>query len=411
MANSFLYIEDYDNSREEGLRAFRENKITNIIAPISNPQCKVEVESGEFKGAIIDFKLSYWVGKNNETAIQLGDKECYNGIEIAEFLFSKHKDIHIGLYSSKEDDLNLKLKGSAIRNKIEVVSQKNVSKKNINQFLPDFFKQFHNLEIIVKPLHNPVNMPPEIQNYYAKKLLNIRNRGIYYWRAGIFNWICGVNMPITRQLEELKESNSNFNFEYPEHNFQIKLDFDDFNLSEFAFPELNYSLKTKNTDELIKTKEPDFVTEDIRNIQDLFVARALCNKEALMRLGFNKIIKLLSPLNQVAKFESQKILFNEVQEIGEFKITNKENIYSVLYEFRKNGFPQVLDVYKGHVESVDNKIAYVKLTSMSPERVVRSELFNKDIIKLYNLEEDSEFEYTIYKPSIGGGSAYHIEPI
>jgi hypothetical protein len=412
VGNSFLYIEDLTVSRNQGLRAFRENEFSNIIAPSSINECKNIIESMRFKGAIIDFKLSEWVGRNSEKAIKLGNTECYNGIEIAEYLISKDKDIHIGLFSSYEPDLKEKLRGSIIENKIELVTQKNVPINNINKFLPDFLNKFYKLGVVVKPLFKlECDLPIEIQNFYNKKILNTKSSGINYWKAGNFSWIYGVNVPISKKNTEIENIASTFNLGNSEEKYEIGLNKIDSSISEFNDLSENHQICTKDIYNNVSLGNKDMGSfRKNKTIYDLFITKYVCSKFISNEFEIRDTLDILAQLSPIAKFESQKILFKEIQEFSKNEFKSKEEIYKILDKFRLRGFPKILDIYKGRVDSIKEKIAIVKLESMSPENVVRKEQFSVELIRDYNLDENAQFEYTIYKPSVGG-NAFHIEPI
>lgn len=408
MKTKFVYIEDEVANRREGIKEFaRFNYSDNIIAPESLEECQNVLETFDYKGILSDYNLSEWVGKNEQKAIVLGDNKCYNGVEIAEQLLKRSKDIEIGLYSSNEPALMSELNKSKIKDDVELVSQINDPVENVNRSLTDFIgRKLSQLNIIAKPLHRIVDeLPIEIQTFFAKKVINSFEPGEYLWKAGQYSWLVGINKDISYRYAEIEESDK-YNINNPEEKFLINLDKNEQNLEWIQDKILNIKLDFKNIliDGSIPTPK--------RFIHNYFITQAICNRYIAREIKLETAINSIKTLGDYSMFQSQKILFKELSQNESIQTTCKEEIYDLLGEFNSNGYQQILDIYKCRVDLLENEVGFVKLMSFSPENVVRVEKFSSEFLSDHHiLNEDAEFEYTIYRTSIGGGSAYHIEPI
>lgn len=406
-----LYIEDDHNNRIEGERALSRKKYTNIVAPRTLAECENLLKANNLKGAIIDFSLANWVGVANNHPLNIDNGiECHNGVEIAKYLLSKNYNIHIGLFSSFEEELKKKIDNFKIGSKVEFISQKNVDPRNVYDFLPQFVEKFYNFKAQIKPLFESNNnkLTPEIKSFYNKKLLLTHNMGNYFWRAGSFRWIAGVNKEISEVASNYETTDKN-NSETLITKYNLIFDKESLILNEIIDLDNNESLKISDLQLGSDAFGNDISHSRNKSLFELYIVKYLCKLYCDNIINIRDVMHLLLPFSTSAKLESQKILFTLLQEKYE-SIKTREELYSHLSIFVDNGFPMILDIYKCLYDSKNENKAYIKIQSQGPEKLTKGEVFNRQFLENYNVEENAKFEYTIYKPN-EGGSAYHIEPM
>jgi len=412
MENNFLLIDDNTGLRDLSLKALREKQYKNVLAPKSRQSCvkilKDHIHS--LRAAIIDFKLSDWLADSSENSIKFGDLRVHNGVELAQYILSLNSKIVIGIYSSYESDLFDQLQSSPIKDKVELISLKKVPASDVTKYISDFFDQFLMVKTTVNRLFDEeTKLPIEVEVFYSKKILKCLSRDQHLWKAGEFAWIAGVGEPIDdTTLKELDYINL--------ESYEIGIDKNDFTLESFYDNATDVLISTDKIFDALKNLRsrqqtpPVKILKEKKFIYELFIVNCICKLYLRKQCSFDEILTFLNLVSQAAQFESQKILFKALIENKQFHINSKEDVYKALKEFKLRGFPQILDIYTGYVSDVTGEKGIVKLVSISNRDVQRLEDFSIEFLESNHLEEDSKFEYTIYKPSISG-TAYHIEPI
>ena len=399
MENKILYIEDYNFQRDAILDKFQSQKFHNVLAPINIDECESFISSNEFIGAIIDYNLHDWLGSVNAVPITIDGHECINGIEVAERLIEKNKGIQIGIFSSHPEALKNAIANSPIKDIIEIVEEK--KGKRPNDHLVEFLEKFYKLEIVIKPLHKiSEELPPEIKSFFSKKLMSSLSMGEYFWKAGKYSWLVGVNKDISYRFSEIEKLGNDYTNENAEEKFFLGIDKDDFSLSVI----IDKLSNTKIAKEEIFTGTPSLEYKTNKFLFDYFITQLSCRKYLAKEITLSKFVEIINTLGEYAKFESQKILFKSAAKEG----AAKEKIYEQLSGFSENGFQKILDIYTGSVDDIQNNVAFVKLGSVSCGDAVRVEKFNMDFLTLNSMEENSQFEYTIFRLPYGGTTS-HIE--
>lgn len=412
MEFKFLYVEDHPDSREQGLLALKSQGFeNNIVAPTSIEECAKAIEENTFTGAMIDWSLTKWVGNDNSNAICIRNQSCYNGIHIAEQMVENNENIVIGMFSTYENKLMETIKGSAklrANNNVRVIAQKrgemDYEAEDIYDILPEFVDSCYKFFVEVQTLSpDSLELTQLASLFYSKKLLKALNKGEYLWKMEPFIWQVNVGNKLSGNKDP-QSPNSHLEI------YEMRINKGNLKLAEIRSGDGLFSFSTSEVMSSIDSGEERL--NIIRNdkyslLADLIVADIVCSKYLNNAVNSQKAIHYISQLNALAIFEFQKLLFKRIQSNTPFK--SKEEIYSALSQFSQSGFPVVLDIYEARVDSVSEEIAIVKFQSLSPERIVRlEEEVSSAFLQQYSLTENSVFEYTIYKPKIGGG-AYHIE--
>ncbi|MGC2236156.1 MAG: hypothetical protein WA584_08340 [Pyrinomonadaceae bacterium] len=396
-----LYVEDDYDSRNAVLGYLRDKNYHDIIAPTSIAECVEAIESKRFNRAVIDNNLSHWVDRNTVNSIKIGNRECYNGIQLAKVLEYYNYNIQIGLFSSHTYELQNAIKSWRGDSSFEILK---VERGSPNKHILDFIERNYKLEITIKPLHKiKGELPNAIQAFYAKKIINLPKTKDDLWKAGEYAWLVGVNKDISHRFAKIEKSNK-YTLDNPEEEFLITIDKNDSDVESIIDKSTDTEINFKN----ILTKGS--IPKSDKFIYSYFITQAICKKYLTNQVGIEKVIKTLKSLGESAMFESQKILFKKLPQTVTTQINHKEEVYELLKEFSSSHFPKILDIYKCRVDFVEDGVAHVKLESFSPEKAVRVERFSTEFLNNHNIDENS-FEYTIYIPPIGGGSAFHIEPI
>lgn len=404
----FLYIEDYDEQREAVVNDLCRKGYENILAPSSISECVSVLKNGGFSHAILDYKLSKWVGKNDNIPIKPNGKKYYNGVEIAQFLKDHYQQIQIVLFSTHPGSLDRAYQNLPDKKDISILKREET---NLADDIIKYIEDSHQFELVVKPIHKiTTELPNAIKAFYAKKILNSFKPGEYIWKAGKYAWLAGINKEISFPADKIEQSGE-YTSDNPEETFLLNIDKDGIDIESVVDKSANLEI---NFNDVLKDNS---VYKSDSLIHKYFITYAICKKYLNGEIDAAEVNRLIVMLGdktivEYAMFESQKILFKELSQNDSIQAAWKEEIYDLLSEFRLNGFQQILDIYKCRVDSIEDDIAYVKFESFSPENVVRVEKFSAEFLSEHHiLNEDAQFEYTIYITSLGGGSSYHIEPI
>jgi len=146
--------------------------------------------------------------------------------------------------------------------------------------------------------------------------------------------------------------------------------------------------------------------EGLRNNFGIDVARPCANAYvADMR---DQVIQWCKRLTHVGQLETvsqilKKLYYHRPGWIKDF-----------LGRCREAELPVPIEIYKGRLESIekDRETGWVALTKWDESRAPLMEPFDLKILQQNGIErEDQSFEYTVYIPFVGGGSASKIERI
>jgi hypothetical protein len=401
--DKFLLIDDNSDWVSEVVESLSNKKYYNVIAPQSLSDCIKELTKFSFKAVMIDYNLKRWVGGDN-SPIPLGENKVHNGIEIAQYLFSVSKNVHIGVYSSYEEDLINELKRLNLYNKVDVLTRKNHSHRDSLKFLSDFIDKFYNIDIFVKPLHKEEQkIPIQIQSFFNKKILKYPDIGEWLLQTGQYIWQIAVNKSLSEQYSEIERYNNKlYTYNNPINQYKTKYDKNDGLIQEFKFEETSLKITNIKPNSLSKSYLGSY------NILEFFYTKCFCEQYLRSNINDKDLIKILSKVSDKSKLESQCILFKEFS----LKHDTRENVQSAFDSFKNESFQSILDIYKGRVDNIDrtNNTASVRFESLSPKKIVRSETLSIDFLEAHSLELESQFEYTLYKDT-AGGTATNIEPI
>jgi len=417
-----LYIEDWDDMRNRVLKKTFQH--SGIMAPSNIEECIEYISKYNFTRAVIDLNLSEWF-KGNQKYIRLGDNECHDGIQVTSYLFKEHKSIKsIRLFSSNESDLEEAFGKSYVSDvdNIKILYSKVRPKsKDKTRHLVDYFKKFHSIDVnqeshtidtTIYPLYNSkIKMTKEIESFFCKKILSIRSQGEYLWKAGKFSWLVNVNKELSEKNAKFLQENSSFDFEKTKEEYRIFIDKEDYKLQSIYDKKNNYEINIESIKESWSTPSNLALQHNSKSklLLDLTSCNIICNQYLNKEIGFDKTVEVLQKFGATAILESQRLLYTEILKYDFGQINSKEDIYKLLEPFSQKGFPKILDVFNGRVDSVNEEVATIKLESCSPENPVLPKSFKSSILDHYNLEEDSEFMYIVYIPEVGGKATY-LEP-
>jgi len=411
MSELCLYIDDDIVNREQGVNELkRRNFNKQVIAPANHEECKTAIETYTFNKALIDYKLTSWVGKDNNNAITIANTECFNGIELAKQIAERSPETEIGLFSSYEQALKSELKKSSISEIVEVVSQIDLPPDDSLRYIPDFFSKTYTFKITSKAIHkDPQEVPGEILTYYSKKLYTCLNEMETVFHAGKFCWLVGVNKDISAKYTEIESLGKEFTSKNKEVNYEIGVNKDNSFPTYIYLSEIDLKINASSSPEEI-TELNNQLNQHIENkyILDYFITTHICRQYLESRISDSTAMEVLKILGEYSMYESQKLFFKLL--LNKFNLGTKEEIYKRLNHFKRNGFPLVLDIFKGRVDAIQDNKALIRLESLSPENIVRKETLALDLLTTYHLELDSQFELTIFKNFFGATST-HIEPI
>ena len=388
MNKKILYVEDYEHSREYFRKLVNSLGASDVLIPTSLLDCKELIEKNEFRGAIIDNRLTHWLRSDDEP-ITIDGLQCNNGVKIAKVLINRFKGIKIGMYSSSTPDLETQIRNLGLDNDyndMEVI--KGEIKYKPNEHLKIYLEKFYEINTFVEPVNGDFNaVPPSIQIYYANKIINSGNKGQFIWKAGDFSWMVGVNSKLESHIynNSIKKDSDKIITE----KYKIKWN------KEFLYPEkilVEDIDGFKDHTEIFKIKQKLNLVNNTY-LSEVFTAQFWTNKYLYQEINFNKFIRELNSHDDFVKLKSQQILFRDKSK----KFGNKEDIYIELQKYWDYKLPKILEIFECRVEEVVENKAYIKFTSVSNKDISRVEVFDINFIKRNYLEEDSNFQYCIYR--------------
>ncbi len=400
-----LYIEDEALNRENNIAILQ--KYGKVLPPTTGEECKSALDVDGFKVAIIDYKLTKWVGKNNEKPIKIDDREIANGIEIAEYLIEKNPEINIGLFSSFEDALRRDVRAAKLTENVEIIESEFEPEKSSSQ-LPNYLKKFNNFILSLENIStNETNYPFWVRRYFTNRLFHPIKLGAQILKTGPF----GLKEVFSRQDIKNEKQFISAEEKFANRNsLSIKTKSIRSNIIEIKNNENNHLLSVNTIYEMIMSNNLSKISLNTALSPDLIAAEMLCEfyfEDSINYTDFALAAKLL-PLN--AQLECQKYMYRKILNKYMNEFHAKEQVYEMTNKFSDLGLPKILDIFLARIDKMEDKISYVKLTSLSPERVVRAEKFDNLHIQKYHLTEDSQFEYTIYEPC-EGSIAFQIQPV
>lgn len=397
-----LLIEDYAFARGEAIKALENKSLDkDVIAPATAEECIVILESKEFSAAAVDDRLTHWVGKNFEDPLVGDGFEIKDGVGIAELLMKNNvkDDFSLGMFSSHEPNLVARLRQRELTPKVQLLSQRNLSPRESNKYLIDFVENHLTKKIIIKPLFTETNLPVEAELYFAKKILTCRAKGNYTWRIGNYAWKAAVNLPMRSENED--------DIYAGVEKIMFTLQYQNRYLYRLTHENSGEQLDAENIlsdDEGRQSKSAKAFGLMFDLFFVLITTRTYLNGEIQLTL--------LKTLNRTvrpeAKLQLVKILFKVLSGDPGFGFTAKEQVYDFLSLFKEDGFPMVLDVFKGRIDYAEEGQYILKLDSYSPENIVLRPAWDQEFLHGQYLELSSRFEYTVFIPDTGG-HGYHFE--
>jgi hypothetical protein len=313
--------------------------------------------------------------------------------------------MQIGMFSSSPGHLRQQLP-EPLPDTVRLLSQNQYKKQFSHDWIPDYVNQFYEFTVRVQPCsYGQGSMPRNVQLYYAKRVRSFLTIGSHIWKAGAWAWQVHIQ---EKKNEKLGEAFVQYQPLPPANDtFVVKIDRDDYRLSEFHCPEQEIHIYRH------EVARADYILQQ-HSDKTFGLLLELVQLELLLTLFFagnitsRKLIQHLRTMSDSAKLESQKILFKKWSAREECQ--SKEDVYQRMRPFQEEGLDAILDIYCGRIDQLEPPRAFVKLNSLSPEKQVCAETFNASILQRQCIDEHAAFEYTIYHPS-EGSEAFHIEPL
>jgi len=412
-----LYVEDDSANRYEGKEAFmRANMMPKVRIPDSIEECLGVIKSSKLKGAVIDYKLSKW-NSGSEHSDSNEEQAFDDGVQLAEYLFTLFPEIEIGLFSGFEHALEQRLSQSQIADRVKIIRQNKIPhpKQDFYSFLPDYVQDsFFSQDVFTLPLYEGIkDTPIIIQSYFSKKVLGAMQTGDFLWKAGTFAWLNSVNRSIYDHILFKQHTTSLNSDDHSVDKFKISIDVNEGKINKVFSEEDEVLMDTHTIEDKLNDHQEEPVGKHPRRnnlIFEYFFVNILSQMFINHTNEREKISDLFKNMELITQFEIQKKIFKDIQIYAKEDFKSRKEILKFLKHFEAKGFEPVLDIYQGRVDVVDEKCGYVKLESMSPEKTTRTEKFSLERLAAYHLEENSRFELTIHKTSLGGHSSF-IEPI
>lgn len=385
MCNTENLLIDDSSQLQINIKSEKERNDIDIIFPSSSNNLEEIWRSFNFQDVVIDFNLSdEW-----QIPIKLGNRECRNGIDIARQIILKHSETQIGMYSTYMSNLKDELDQNKELDKkihlIEFDSTRNRSKRII-----DFFTATQ--KIFIKPLYNKnINLPISIQVALNKYISEPRNKGEYLLKIGNYLWQTSINQGMSNKFSKII-ANLEKNF-YTENNDIIKY-IADLDKTDFYLKGLSHNGKFVNLNDLLVERKSHSLPYNLN--QYLFIKNK-CEEYISKKIKEKDLIHFLSSpfICYEYKLECQSILFK--------RFKNREK------QLKLPEFPFIQDIFKGRVDKVVNDDAYIILQNLLNKSKMKIIKVDTDYLKSNHLEEDSLFEYCLYKNAIGD-IVPHIEP-
>lgn len=400
-----LVIEDSTQYREGLLPWLEPIERVNIIAPNDQLECQLMIRPQELVMAIIDFKLTDWVGENNEHALMLNNSRITNGLQMAEHLQRVNPQIIICLYSANTYDLYDKLQYSTLDNDTPILKIggkagagsvrdfiKDRTIRNPELFDPNLNPAFKiNLQRLTKKVAflsvSPERMSKAQQLFYYRQLLSLTSRGYDMWKAGNAVWDIAVNEDNEQSL--LKEKNLQ---PLSLDRFEILVNKDNFIISGIMDINQNFGITAVDYDDSIAyiKRAPRY-----KLLFELFIVKAVCAQFVSNEISADKTIAVLEKLGVIAQEEAQKYLFRKLVAQYEGKI-DKDELYAIMEPFHRADMIKILDIYEGLVYEVREDYAIATLESIVTHHRITKQL-DPRVMKDYLFEQNSVFEFVLYR--------------
>lgn len=393
--NNTLYVEDLELSRTHVIGLLQEANFSNVTAPDSLNECARLVMDQTFKRAVIDYDLQDWVGIDKTNPIPIGGRMVSNGVQLAEELRARDTSIQLALFSAYSDDLRQALSKSPLGRSADVVVLDPDESEDPAQHITGFMERNHELELVMRALHKFEDLPEEIACFLATRLFESTTRAQDVWVCGDRTWLVGVNEP------PLHEDDLTVHPDVTRYKrLVLELDRAELRIGAIVDGETNERLC------LASPFENDF-TQDHSLLHQFLLAKAFAHHCARDRGSESNAVKIIQTFDPNAVLEFQKSMFKLVA--GDIDSGTKEEVYARLEPLCAAGLPRILDVYECWIDSKSDGFVYVKARSLSPERVVRQEVFAEAFL-LESYVNNGPFEMTIWNPGVKGG-AFNLQPI